>query len=338
MRPLGLFGWQAAFLAVGAPGLILALVVMALKEPMRGEADGFPTPIAQPGAWRAFFLEMAAILPPLTLWSVSRYPGALRLNLMVAAAASLSGFVLVKLTGDVLQWTGYGVGVYAVFSWGQMLRQVDPPAYRLIWGTPTAVLCVLGIGSLSFYTYSLGFWGAPYAIRTLHATKEAAGLFLGLPAAASSALGVIVGGRLSDAWKARDPRGRIFICMISNLAPAPLVFFMYTSHSFAIFALIAAGMAFVSSMWIGSSIAVFQDLVLARMRGMAGATYTLGTTMVGLALGPYLTGKVATLTGSIPAGVFSLYLAMPVTLFVLWLVSRGIGEAEATKVERAQDF
>ena len=36
-----------------------------------------------------------------------------------------------------------------------------------------------------------------------------------------------------------------------------------------------------------------QDLVLPRMRATAGATYILGTTMVGLALGPYFAGKMS---------------------------------------------
>src|ERR1044072_6889926 len=40
--PLGLVGWQAAFLAVGVPGLLLAFWVMSLREPARGALDGLP--------------------------------------------------------------------------------------------------------------------------------------------------------------------------------------------------------------------------------------------------------------------------------------------------------
>ena len=42
--PLGLAGWQAAFVAVGLPGLLLAIWVLSLKEPVRGAIDGLPTP------------------------------------------------------------------------------------------------------------------------------------------------------------------------------------------------------------------------------------------------------------------------------------------------------
>ena len=38
--PLGLAGWQAAFIAVGFPGLLLALWVLTLREPLRGAMDG----------------------------------------------------------------------------------------------------------------------------------------------------------------------------------------------------------------------------------------------------------------------------------------------------------
>ena len=43
--PLGLAGWQAVFLAVGLPGLLLALWVLTLREPLRGASDGLPQPV-----------------------------------------------------------------------------------------------------------------------------------------------------------------------------------------------------------------------------------------------------------------------------------------------------
>ena len=71
------------------------------------------------------------------------------------------------------------------------------------------------------------------------------------------------------------------------------------------------------------------------MRGTAGATYILGTSLVGLALGPYWAGKVAALTGSLSIGVFSLFVVPPFTLLALWIASKRIGELEATREERA---
>jgi MFS family permease len=72
--PLGLAGWQAAFVAVGLPGLLLALWVLTLREPQRGASDGLPQPIVRPNAWREFGRELIAILPPFTLFNVARIP------------------------------------------------------------------------------------------------------------------------------------------------------------------------------------------------------------------------------------------------------------------------
>src|SRR5205085_4567454 len=67
--PLGLAGWQAAFLAVGIPGLLLALWVLTLREPQRGASDGLPQPVVRPNAWADFGRELTAILPPFTLFT-----------------------------------------------------------------------------------------------------------------------------------------------------------------------------------------------------------------------------------------------------------------------------
>src|SRR3546814_9216515 len=53
------------------------------------------------------------------------------------------------------------------------------------------------------------------------------------------------------------------------------------------------------------------------MRGTIGATYLLGATMLGLALGPYFVGKVATVTGSLATGMYCLFIVSPVSLVLL---------------------
>jgi len=53
-------------------------------------------------------------------------------------------------------------------------------------------------------------------------------------------------------------------------------------------------------------------------------------------LGPYSTGKVAALTGSLRAGMLSMTIMMPLGLLLLWLASRHIGAAEDTRMARAR--
>jgi MFS family permease len=347
--PLGLVGWQAAFLAVGIPGLLLALWVMSLKEPQRGASDGLPQPIVRPHAWRDFGRELMAILPPLTLINVARIPGALTVNLIVLAIVVAITIGLIALTGDLPQWSAYGLGVYAVFSWVQSLKQRDPATHRLIWGTPMVVVLAIAFGSISFVSYAVSFWSPPYVLRTFYAdptgpasfiggmtAPEEVAFIMGWGAAVSAAFGVIMGGVLADLWRRRDPRGRIFVNMLSVVLAAPLTWFIFTTESLRTFYWVFPFAHMCGAMWVGAAVATLQDLVLPRMRATAGATYILGTTMIGLALGPYVAGKVADLAQSLRAGIFALYLIVPFTLLGLWLGARRLAELEATRVDRAR--
>jgi MFS family permease len=111
---------------------------------------------------------------------------------------------------------------------------------------------------------------------------------------------------------------------------------MFTTDNIATFYIASPFAQLFGSMWVGAAVATLQDLVLPRMRATAGATYVLGTTMIGLALGPYLAGAISKATESLQAGIFGLYVVPPFTLLALWLGSRRIADLEATRVERAR--
>ncbi len=350
MAPLGLAPWQAAFLAVGLPGLLLAVWIWTLKEPMRGESDGTPSPVVRPGAWRQFGSELIAILPPLTLLSVSRIKGAMGPNLIVLAACIGGAVGLIALSGDWPQWGAWFLGVYAVYSWTQSLKSRDAATHKLIWGTPVLVVLVLVFGSIAFIAYAVSFWTPPYALRTFYAgptdaatlirgmtAAEEVSTLVGWAAAAASAIGVIAGGIIADAWRQRSPAGRIYVNMAAVILPAPAVFWMFTTSDLVTYYILSAYVSLCGALWVGAAVATLQDLVLPRMRATAGATYILGTSMVGLALGPYWAGKVAAMTGSLSTGIFALYIVLPFTLIGLWVAARRVGRLEATREERAAE-
>jgi hypothetical protein len=58
--------------------------------------------------------------------------------------------------------------------------------------------------------------------------------------------------------------------------------------------------------------------------------------MLGLALGPYVTGKLAEVTGSLSQALLVTLGGVPVALLLLAAVARGIARSEATKVQRAR--
>jgi MFS family permease len=217
-----------------------------------------------------------------------------------------------------------------------VLAARDRPTFALLLGSKATVLALLGFGGIGFIVYSLTFWVPPYAMRTFGIAPHVAGLALGVPSGFAAAIGCVAGGYLSDAWKRRDPRGRLFVCAAAMLAVAPLTAIMVNTHDVAVIYALNSIQSLLVYTYLGSGAAAIQDCVLPRMRGVAGAVYLVALSIIGLALGPYTTGKVAALTGSLRLGMLSMLAVILPTLLLLWLAARGIGEAEASRFERAR--
>ncbi|MDO9490361.1 MAG: MFS transporter, partial [Sphingomonadaceae bacterium] len=160
------------------------------------------------------------------------------------------------------------------------------------------------------------------------------GLFLGGGGAASGFIGVIMGGAIADKLRRTNPAGRIVVGFIAMLGSAPLVIWQFTTDTLPLFYVLAFVNGVFASMWVGVAAATTQDLVLPRMRGAATATYFLGTTFLGLALGPYFVGKVSVLTGDLGLACMSVLVVAPITLTCLFLVYRSLPQAEASRFER----
>ena len=341
--PMGLVGWQAAFLAVGIPGLLLAVWVATLREPVRGLVDGLPTPpTSEP--FRGFLQELFAVIPPFTLVSAAqRGASALAVNIGVIAALALAAFGLIALTGATLQWICIAVGYYAVFSWAASLRRRDAATFALIWGSPAFLYTILGYGCVAFLSYATTAFGPSYAAQVLGESTATIGLWLGGLGAAGGFVGVILGGRMSDWLRARHASGRIMVIAFGLLTPViPIVLAFTTVNDpdsnmdFVRFAVFVSLANMLASSALGAAAATTQDLVMPRMRGTATATFFLATTLFGLALGPYLAGQMSVISGSLSTGVLSILVIVPVGIGLLLAAYRTVPLAERSVVERAR--
>jgi MFS family permease len=337
--PLGLAGWQAAFLAVGLPGVLLALWVTTLREPIRGAIDGLPTP-SDPQPFKGFFAELLDVIPPFTLIGAARRgPKALGANLLAVALIALAVWGLTWLLGrgTLQQWTFVGVGVYAVFCWSSALRERDPPTFRLIWGSPAFLCTTLGYGMVSFTSYAASYWGSPYAERVFGIAKSDLGWLIGAPGAIAGFLGVIMGGRAADFLFSRYANGRVLMILFGLLSPVIPVYVAYTTGSFPVFVVASFLGVMFSASALGGAAATSQSLVLPRMRGTATATFFLATTLVGLALGPFMAGYVsATNNDNLSLGVLSTLLVAPIGAALLIAAIRLVPVAAQTVAERAK--
>lgn len=333
--PFGLRGWQVAFLVVGLPGLLLALWVATLREPVRGHSEGLVVP-AHPRPFRAAFEELLAVLPPFTLLTLARYGArTLALNLGVAAVVAASAWGLIAWLGTPAQWVALGLGVYAAASWLQALARRDRPTFALVTGTPSLRLAGLGFALLSFVGYGVGFWLPPFFMRVHGVDAASAGLVLGGAAAAGGWLGTTLGGLWADRLRRRWPAGRLYVGVACGLLGAPLAGWMLTTEHTHF----AMGLTFVttaaSSLWIGPGATTVQDLVMPRMRGTASAAYLMLVTFIGLALGPYVIGRLSVATGDLRTALLLSLVAGLLGAGCLALAARRLAADEATRLSRA---
>ncbi|WEK45629.1 MAG: MFS transporter [Candidatus Andeanibacterium colombiense] len=334
--PLGLAGWQAAFIGVGLPGLALAMWVLTLREPVRGAIDGLPSTVDE-HPWQIFAGQLFQLLPPLTVIEAARRGGrALTLNLTGAAAIGLIAFALARVTGNLQQFLFLGLGYYAVFSWACALRVRDPAAFALTWASPAFMGIVIAYGANCFVGYTVSYWAAPYAERVFAVDKAALGLLIGAPAAMGGFLGVIFGGRLADLLQDRFETGRIAVLAIALVLPIPIVLIGYSTADPMLFYILAFAVQFATSTALGAAAAASQALVLPRMRGVATAIFFLGTALFGLGLGPFTAGFVSEATGSLALGVKSTLLVAPIGLVAMALALRTAPAASRSLLERAR--
>jgi MFS family permease len=336
--PFGLAGWQAAYLAVGLPGILIAFWVRSLREPVRGAIDGIYT-APEPHPFRELGRELRAVLPPFTLWNLwvqgAGRRGIAR-NLAGAAAIAAGAVALVAATGSTAQWSALGVGLYAALSWAQGLRLRDPPTAELVLGSRAFVYSATGFACIAFTGYGLGFW-IPILLIRVHGEPAAdVGTIAGLTSALAGFLGVALGGALADRLRRRSVIGRLQVGLLTALSPLPLLLWLLGSDSARTVYILNFPISILVAMWIGAGASTVQDLVLPRMRAVASAFYLLFVTFIGLALGPYTIGRLSDLTGDLSLAMRIALVVNGVACGFLLLAMRHLARDEASLLERAK--
>ena len=341
--PLNLKGWHAAFLAVGIPGIFMALWVRSLREPKRGISEGIIS-AEHPNPFGVLRTELSAMIPIFNLYGLARDGASLKDNFVAAVLIALVAWGLILLTDNVPQWVALGIGIYVVYSWVQSLKARDPVTYHMIFQSKAMVYTMLAFPTISFVTYGVGYWTAPLLMRIHDVSATEVGMYIGLGSALGGLLGVTLGGIFGDKFKQRHPAGRLLIGYIAVFGTAPLVLWMvYTESLYMAFLLNFVHHLF-SAAWPGIPPSTAADLVLPRMRAVAGAYYILINTMLGLALGPYMMGQLSDTfasTGmdsadSLRSAIACTLLIFIATIVLLTLAWRNLPKDEASRLERAR--
>ena len=343
--PFGLKGWQAAYMAVGLPGLLMALWVFTLREPVRGGSEGIVTE-EHPHPFREAWRELMAVLPPFTLVTLVRSgagAAGVRYNLTGGFVIALGAWGLYLLTGDPEQWIALGIGTYAAFSWVQALGLRDRATFAMMFQSRAFVYAIIGFPTISLVSYAYAAWAPPFFLRVHGVGLGEAGLVLGVSAAVAGWLGITLGGIVSDWLKPRTGNGRVYVGLGSITLTVPLTLVMMLTGNVVVAYVFNFLVSIFASCWIGAAASTVNDLVMPRMRAIASAFYILMAT-VGLALGPYAVGEVSDVlvAGGMDDGeslraalIMSIgLLAIPAVFLTLLL--RHLVPDEASRLERAR--
>ncbi|MCH2334038.1 MAG: MFS transporter [Pseudomonadales bacterium] len=341
--PLGLKGWHVAFMAVGLPGLLMAAWVRTLREPIRGLSEGLVTK-PHPAPYKVLGTEMAAVIPPFNIVAIVRTGASLRFNLIALVGIAIVAVLLITLTGSVAQWVATGIGVYVTISWAQSLKSRDPATFGMIFGSKAMIYTMIAFPTIAFVAYGVGFWTAPYLMRAHGATATEVGIWLGLGGAAGGFLGVTIGGIAADWLKTKYPSGRLVLGYVAIAGMVPTILALIYAESLYVAFWINFFATLVGACWPGVPPSTANDLVMPRMRAVAGAYYILVNTFIGLALGPYVIGQISDVfvangSGSAEAlrnAMACSMLIFVVSIFCLIMAQRHLPKDESSRLDRAR--
>ena len=214
-------GWRRAFVLVGAPGVLLALVVaFTLREPPRGHSEGLQSQGQPPSArdviaflWRARsfrHLSLGSALYAFVGYSVVNWSPAF----FMRSHAMGTGEVGTWLAGII--GIGGGIGVYMGGALGDRWAQTDArgrvflPAIAMLVGVPfsfvvylsdhtTTAMLALTIPAMTGLMYQAPAFAVTQSLATPRMRATAAAILLFVINIVGLALGPAATGLLSDA-------------------------------------------------------------------------------------------------------------------------------------------
>lgn len=353
--PLGLKGWQFAFIVASLPGFVLALFMWRLREPERGLMDGIQTP-PDPAPFRASWNVLAAVTPGFNWLALSRRGASgryWRFNLIALVAIVLAMWGLVVLCSAVsprppldfgaisvnphlLQWSVIGFGLFVIVNLMQNMAVTDAQAFRVITRSPTLMM-VMAVGTLqSVLNYGMMSFNPSFLMQYYGLSMKDTALQFGLVSATMGILGPLFWGPFSDWLQKRFPGvGRAYVALFCMGLSPVISFWVYHAPDPAAFYWRFVAYSVVLTGWLPPLYAIMYEQVLPRMRGTTSSVYLLVLTILGLGIGPYAVGVLSDASGDLRGSMLTInVVAVPIVILML-LVARRAQRDENALMERA---
>jgi MFS family permease len=209
------YGWRAGMMAVGLPGLVLALLLLTtIKEPVRGSFDAPTDQKALP------------------------------------------------------------------------LRQ----ALRTLLVDPLFRHVAIGLASAAVAVYSISAFAVPLLMRSYHLSLFGAASAFGLSYGLSGVAGSFIGGPLTDRAAKSDPRWYTRLPAIVYTAAGALLILALYAPNYGLFVALFVPGAVLLYIGLAPALSVLLNRFSPHMRGSVSALTLLITNVIGLGLGPVLSG------------------------------------------------
>jgi MFS family permease len=292
----GVYGWRVAFMTVGVPGFILAVLVSRLQDPTR-----VPARLTVRSFLRDFeigvmplvrntwpLLASIAIGGAVAFWLDRAYAADSKVDLAV-----FSGAMGLGLAFTILRWvrrtpagadeTIFGRGIGGAFD--DIVR-----AGRTVLHTPTLVYVFVAGAMISFGINGIVGWGPTFVSRELQLTAAAAAGLLGKWGLIAGTAGTLFGGVLADWLRRRYENARVLVVALGLLLGGPLALWLLTIRDPALFQAVFVAAFFCLSWYNGPMTAVIFDVVPPRISATVAGAYLLFIHLAGDAIALPLVG------------------------------------------------
>jgi sugar phosphate permease len=331
------YGWRWAFLAMGAPGLLLAVLASRIRE-----LDRRPPP---------------PIVETLRQWWKHGVRGVIRYVLPLAVCTGVGALlagVLALIQGipSEVDAAVFSVGVSVGVAW--TVWRLVPAAVRrtteagevaagalddfqhaaaLVLRTPTLIWIFLGGAMVTFAVNGLIAWGVSFMRRIHGFSVEDIGSHFGVWALAGGVLGALFGGRAADWLQQRWAGGRVFAAGAGFVLGGPVCVALILVDDLRWFAPLVMATYFLYTWYNGPLTAVILDVVPPAVQASVLGAFVLFSHLAGDALAPPLIGYLSDRTGSLRMAMLLLpavgVLGGAVILIALRTVGRDMGRVRA---------
>lgn len=292
IAPLGLQGWQATFIILGGPGVLLSIWMYTIREPMRGTGDGI-TSVVNPHPFKEAGAVLVSMLPILNWVGLRGSQNAFRdilINIGMAIVLLAIVFLLVRITDSSIQWITFGIGVYAAFSWGQGIRRRDYVVFAMIFKSRALLSLIISQSGFTSILAGVSFWAVPYFQRYFGLAAGDVGAVLGIGGAAVGISGLLIGGITSDKLIRYSKKSKVYVWLCSSIFALISAFLFLFSGSAIIAYICLFSVYFFAAIATAPIISSINDLVLPRGRATTSAFAYMVTSFIGGAVAPYLIG------------------------------------------------